>query len=196
MSEDRWTEALQEALGWINAAFVGHPQDVRSWPVLDPLAPHALTVARRADEEEIGEPAGRLYGYLGLLSLNKGRYNEAKPFLSRAVDLGETDPSRDDNEFAGRLNNLAQLLQHTNRLAEAEPLMRRALAIGETSHGPDHPMVAIRLNNLALLLRDTNRLAEAEPMMRRALAIDETIQALIIRMWLTTSTVSRCCLLT
>ena len=40
------------------------------------------------------------------------------------------------------LNNLAQLLQATNRLAEAEPLMRRALAIDEKSFGPDHPDVA------------------------------------------------------
>ncbi len=71
------------------------------------------------------------------------------------------------------LNNLALLLQATNRLAEAEPLMRRALAIDEKSYGPDHPDVAIRLNNLAGLLQDTNRPAEAEPLMRRALAILE-----------------------
>ena len=71
------------------------------------------------------------------------------------------------------LNNLAQLLQATNRLAEAEPLMRRALAIDEDSFGPEHPNVAIDLNNLAQLLQATNRLAEAEPLMRRALAIDE-----------------------
>ena len=51
------------------------------------------------------------------------------------------------------LNNLAGLLQATNRLAEAEPLLRRALAIDEKSFGPDHPKVAVRLNNLALLLR-------------------------------------------
>ena len=42
-----------------------------------------------------------------------------------------------------RLNNLAQLLQATNRLAEAEPLYRRALAIDEKSFGPEHPDVAI-----------------------------------------------------
>ena len=72
-----------------------------------------------------------------------------------------------------RLNNLARLLQDTNRLAEAEPLMRRALAIDEKSYGPDHPNVAIHLNNLAQLLQDTNRLDEAQPLMRRALAIFE-----------------------
>ena len=71
------------------------------------------------------------------------------------------------------LNNLAQLLQDTNRLSDAEPLMRRALAIDEASFGPDHPNVARDLNNLAQLLQATNRLSDAEPLMRRALAIDE-----------------------
>jgi hypothetical protein len=35
---------------------------------------------------------------------------------------------------AGDLNNLALLLQATNRLGEAEPLMRRALSIDEKSY--------------------------------------------------------------
>jgi tetratricopeptide (TPR) repeat protein len=69
------------------------------------------------------------------------------------------------------LNNLASLLQATNRLAEAEPLMRRALAIDEASYGPGHPEVATDLNNLAQLLNATNRLAEAEPLMRRNVEI-------------------------
>ena len=37
------------------------------------------------------------------------------------------------------LNNLAVLLQATNRLAEAEPLDRRALAIDEESMAPTTP---------------------------------------------------------
>ena len=47
MSEERRAQALREALEWVNAAFVGDPSDVRNWPILDPLAPHALAVARR-----------------------------------------------------------------------------------------------------------------------------------------------------
>ena len=53
--------------------------------------------------------------------------------------------------MAIRLNNLAQLLQATNRLAEAEPMMRRALAIFEASLGPDHPWTVGARNNLAAL---------------------------------------------
>ena len=85
--------------------------------------------------------------------------------------------------MAIRLNNLAQLLQDTNRLAEAEPLMRRALAIDETSFGPDHPNVAIGLNNLAQLLQDTNRLAEAEPLIAARSRSTRRATARIIPMW-------------
>ena len=76
-----------------------------------------------------------------------------------------------EQDTATVLNNLALLLQATNRLGEAEPLMRRALQIAEKSYGPDHPSVAIDLDNLAQLLKDTNRLGEAEPLMRRTLLI-------------------------
>ena len=58
------------------------------------------------------------------------------------------------------LNNLAQLLQATNRLAGAEPLHRRAVAIDEQLYAPDHPNVAIHLNDLATLLKATNRVVE------------------------------------
>ncbi|MFN7999618.1 MAG: tetratricopeptide repeat protein [Acidobacteriota bacterium] len=42
----------------------------------------------------------------------------------------------DHPNVATDLNNLAQLLQDTNRLAEAEPLMRRALKIDEAELRP------------------------------------------------------------
>ena len=70
-----------------------------------------------------------------------------------------------------RLNNLAHLYQHTNRLDEAEPLMERVVNIFETSYGKDHSQVAVALNNLAQLYQATNRLDEAEPLMVRAVAI-------------------------
>ncbi len=72
---------------------------------------------------------------------------------------------------ATALNNLAHLLQATNRPWEAKPMLWRALAIDEQSYGANHPDVARDLNNLALLLQDTNRLGEAELLMRLALAI-------------------------
>ncbi|MGC2220875.1 MAG: tetratricopeptide repeat protein [Methylocella sp.] len=150
-------QVLEEALGWVDAAFVGDPTDVRSCATLDPLAPHALALARRADEAGVPEPTARLMISLGLLFKAKSRYAEAEPLYRRALAIDEASYGPDHPDVATALNNLAQLLSDTNRLAEAEPLMRRALAITEASYGPDHPDVAIRLNNLAQLLSDTNR---------------------------------------
>ena len=109
----------------------------------------------------------------GRLAFIRGHYTEAEPLMKRALSIDEASYGKDHPNVARDLNNLAQLLQATNRLAEAEPLMKRALSIDEASYGKDHPDVATALNNLALLLKATNRLVEAEPLMKRALSIDE-----------------------
>jgi tetratricopeptide (TPR) repeat protein len=93
--------------------------------------------------------------------------------MRRALAINEQSYGAEHPTVARAVNNLAMLLQATNRLAEAEPLLRRALAIVKQSYGAEHPSVATGLNNLALLLQATNRLSEAEPLMRHALAIDE-----------------------
>ena len=147
--------------------------DVRTWPVWDDLRPHAELIARTADLAKITEPTSRLMSVLGTYLHYKGLYEKAEYWKYRALEIDEASFGPDHPKVAIQLNNLAQLLQDTNRLDKAEPLMRRALEIDEDSFGPDHPNVAIRLNNLARLLQDTNRLDQAEPLMRRALKIDE-----------------------
>jgi tetratricopeptide (TPR) repeat protein len=167
-------QVMEQALGWINAAFVGDPEDVRTWPVLDPLAPHALAVAGRADKAGIPDLTARLMNQVALLFNAKTRYAEAERLMRPALAIIEASYGPDHPSVAATLNNLARLLQDTDRLAEAEPLMRRALAITEASYGPDHPSVADTLNNLAGLLYDTSRRTEAEPLYRRALEITES----------------------
>jgi tetratricopeptide (TPR) repeat protein len=166
-------QRVTEVLGWVNTAFDGDPEDVRSWPRLDPLAPHAQNVTHHADAAGIVEPTARLMSQLGMLFHCKSLHAQAEPLYRRSLAIDEAIWGPHHPTVSIRLNNLALLLQETNRLAEAEPLYRRALTISEKSFGPDHPSVATRLNNLATLFRATNRLAEAEPLYRRALAIHE-----------------------
>ena len=165
--------SLFEALEWMNAAFVGSPQDVRTWSTLTPLVPHAKAVADHGDRAGIGSPTDRLMSQLGVLYHCQALHREAEPLMRRALEIDERSYGVGHPNVAVLLNNLGSLLQTMNRLVEAEPLMRRALEIDERSFGADHPRVAIRLNNLAQLLQATNRLVEAEPLMRRALEIDE-----------------------
>jgi predicted nucleic-acid-binding protein len=164
---------LTEALGWINDAFDGDPEDVRAWPTLDPLAPHARAIADYADQAAIAEPTTRLVSDLGTLLVAKARYIEAEPLMRRALAIDEHAFGPDHPNVAIRLNNLAQVLHDTNRLSEAEPLLRQALTIDEEAHGPEDPDIGTCLNNLAVLLKDTNRLSEAEGLLRRAVTIKE-----------------------
>ncbi len=171
--EPRRRDWIELALRLVNDFSPDDADDVRTWPAWDVLWPHAAEVARCADDMRIANPTSGLMRKVYLYLWAKGLYAEAEPLILRSLVIAE-EIAPDSSEVAIRLNDLAQLLQATNRLAEAEPLMRRALKIDESALGPDHPEVATDLNNLAQWLRATNRLAEAEPLMRRALKIDES----------------------
>jgi len=163
---------------------IGAPYDVRTWPRLTLLQPHAFELFRRTHAFSVESLAAakalpssprlsRLLNQFGVFCRAKAEFAEAEPLMRRALAMDEKAIGPEHPDVARDLNNLALLLQDTNRLAEAEPLMRRALAMDEKSFGPEHPEVATDLNNLAALLKATNRLAEAEPLMRRALAMAE-----------------------
>ncbi len=102
-----------------------------------------------------------------------GKYSEAIRLAKQFIAGIKARYGDDAPEYAVSLNNLAQLLQETNRLAEAEPLMRAALAIDERHLGASHAATAVDLSNLARLLARMNCLNEAELLYRRALRIAE-----------------------
>jgi tetratricopeptide (TPR) repeat protein len=135
------------------------------------VLPHIRQVAEHYTAELSAQDLPGPFTGLARVAEHRGAFGEALGWSEQARKECEErlGPSHPSTSIA--LNNLALLLQATNRLAEAEPLMRRALAIDEASYGTDHPRVATRLNNLASLLKATNRLAEAEPLMRRVVAI-------------------------
>ena len=77
--------------------------------------------------------------------------------MRRALAIDESSFGADHPNVAKDLNNLAQLLQDTNRLGEAEPLMRRAIiAILNFTRktGHEHPQLNLVLENYAGLLAE------------------------------------------
>ena len=133
-----------------------------------------LTQALAWEEKHHAHFSGRILTHNLLQSLFDTIANHGRGIFhaERALEIARNEFPPDSPEIAIHLNNLAGLLQDTNRLAEAEPLMREALRIDRAAFGDDHPDVARDLNNLAQLLQATNRPAEAEPLMRDALRID------------------------
>jgi tetratricopeptide (TPR) repeat protein len=141
---------LEAALVWIDAAFVGDPQDVRSWPVLEP---HAKAVVNFAAEVGVAGATARLLSQVGTLLFSKAAYGDAEPMYRRALQIDEDSYGKDHPNVAIYLNNLAQLLKDTNRLAEAEPLMRSSLVIFLSSLGLGHPNSQTVLENYRKILQ-------------------------------------------
>jgi tetratricopeptide (TPR) repeat protein len=66
---------------------------------------------------------------LAELYRSQGDYVKAEPLCREALAIRKQTLGDAHPDYAGSLNNLALLLQATNRLAEAEPLMRRSVII-------------------------------------------------------------------
>jgi tetratricopeptide (TPR) repeat protein len=154
-------------------SFPTNSDDVRSWTYCAQLLPHALIVLDQIPDTERIDAKSLLLNQVGLYLRARADHTEAEPLFRRALEIDEAFLGPSDPVVAIRLDNLASLLETTNRHEEAEPLMRRALAITDATFGPNHPNVAVSLNNLALLLHFTGRPKHAEPLMRRALEINE-----------------------
>jgi hypothetical protein len=106
---------LTKVLGCVNAAFDGNPEDLRTWARLDLLAPHALSVTQWADRQGIAAPTARLLNHLGALLYTKSLHTHAGPLYRRALAIGEATLGPDHPNVASCLNNIAALLQASNR---------------------------------------------------------------------------------
>ncbi len=181
---DKDHRELKIALQWINEAFIGDPDDVRSWIKLKPLIPHVQACSQFAEEYNIFVPTNSLLNTLGVLLLNFAQYTNAESLFRRVIAIDEFNLDNLQNvndknyiehffNLPVALSNLGSLLRSTNRLIESEKFLRKALSKGEEVYGNSHALLAKILNNLASLLQDTFRYQEAEPLVRRALIIDE-----------------------
>jgi CHAT domain-containing protein/Tfp pilus assembly protein PilF len=102
-----------------------------------------------------------------------GKYEEALPYIERALEIRERILGPDHPDVSQAINSLAALHYYKGEYSKAEPLYQRALAIWEKSLGPEHLNVAHTLNNLATLYSALGDYVKAEPLYQRALAIKE-----------------------
>ncbi|MEH1938463.1 MAG: tetratricopeptide repeat protein, partial [Nostoc sp.] len=92
---------------------------------------------------------------LAELYQSQGRYSEAEPLLTQALEMRKRQFAGDHPDVAGSLNNLAELYQSQGRYSEAEPLYIQALAICQRVLGVNHPTTATIRENLATLQRQS-----------------------------------------
>ncbi|MFM7867853.1 MAG: tetratricopeptide repeat protein, partial [Planctomycetaceae bacterium] len=123
------TAHLQTALDRLHGLRPEHDAgDVRTWPEWDQLQPHATAAVHAGHQRGIAEPVAALMIQLGRLLRARAQFAAAEPLLDMALTLYEKADGPNHPNVATGLNNLASLLEDTNRLSEAEPLYRRALS--------------------------------------------------------------------
>ena len=169
----RWRKQLAAAVAGVCRDRIPQTLTLEQLQALEKVLPHIRLVAEQLAEELDEENLSWPTTGLARVAEQQANFDEALRWSQLALERSEVRRGPNHPDTATNLNNLAALLQATNRPAEAEALYRRALAIDEASYGNVHPNVARDLSNLALLLKAVNRLAEAEPLYRRALAIHE-----------------------
>jgi tetratricopeptide (TPR) repeat protein len=143
-----WVEA---GVRWIERYAPVDADDVRTWPVWDPLRPHVERLLELTEAHNCAASASGLMNELGLLLLGKALYHQAEPLQRRALAMDEAAFGPQHPGVAMDLNNLAALLHLAERPEEAEPLMKRAVEILETSLGDEHPRTQTVRENLAKL---------------------------------------------
>ncbi len=79
----------------------------------------------------------------------RGQYERAIPIAARVCDLTRQAYGQDHPDYAGSLNNLAEVYRAMGDYAAAEPLFRQALDITRRALDQNHPEVAPILGNLA-----------------------------------------------
>jgi len=142
------------------------------WRSAELLSRRALNI-----DKSLGETPEKYATYLGTLGrslLATNRLSLAESLFRNSLSASESHNAPDDPSNVVHINNVAVLLQTTNRGESSLPLHLRAFRIDEKFFGTNHPKVSDDLNNMATYLQSVNLHKEAEALLRRCLTIDES----------------------
>src|SRR6185437_4215981 len=124
-------------------------------------------------ESNTAAQKAELWITIGLINLNKGRYDAALDFFSKAQDFYNGQEKKTE-EDAYCYNNLGLTYWTTGNNQLALEHMNEALDIRKELYGENHPLVAGSYNNLGLVYSDIDPRAAMEDY-NKALAIYKKI---------------------
>jgi hypothetical protein len=157
LSEELRRESLAATLEWLSGSLPKADYNEADWNLWKRLAPHLDAVVESSERCNMENQAlSLLCSQYGLWLYYQARHEMSEPLMRRALGIDEKSFGADHPNVAIDLNNLAQLLQATNRLGEAELLMRRALTAllkFTRTTGHMHPHIRSVFGNYAGLLK-------------------------------------------
>lgn len=133
--------------------------------------------AARVDTELSGQPdvQASLYSTIGLVNRNLGLYEDARPLLTRALEMRQAALGSDHPEVAESLAELAWLELRTDGYARADSLQRLAVEMWERLEGESSEEYASALVALGGIALEEGRLQEADTILNGALALQNEL---------------------
>lgn len=168
--QERWAT---RATRLVNEAFHASHEYDRTWPGIDELFRHTMSVLRFNESLELAnEDGGNLLNKVALYLRSCGEQIGAQAHLERALDLARNCFGPQHRVVAVRTNNLGTFFWEQGRLDEARECFEEALAITAELDHNDEPDLTC-LNNLCGLLEQLGDLDGAREQYERALEIYE-----------------------
>lgn len=108
---------------------------------------------------------------LGILSKDRGLYEDARIYYNRALGLLASHAGKDAPELAGIYHNLAGLAHVQGQFAQADEPARHAIQLRRAASPPDPTGLAADLSVLGAVLAGQERFDEAAAILSEALAL-------------------------
>jgi tetratricopeptide (TPR) repeat protein len=164
-------DALHKVFERLAASYFTRGNYTQAQVIYERMLVHRLNQVGTSDTALVAD-----FNNLAGVLVAQEKYNQAEPFMRRAVSILDVAKEVDQLKVAEALSLLATIYMRQDKLAESEPLVRRALDIRRKNLSPDHPDLAQTLSDYAKILRKMQREEEAETMYKEALLILSKIE--------------------
>jgi tetratricopeptide (TPR) repeat protein len=146
-----------------------------AWMELTPVLPHALAVAKHAEDHAV-DPAttADLLNEAGLFLYRLGQYNQARAAFERALALAIDAHGPDNPRRSTIENNLGRVLNRLGHHKRAKEHFATAIAVDQAAYGESHPHVAELANNYGISLQIAGDVEDAMQQFEWALSVVET----------------------
>jgi tetratricopeptide (TPR) repeat protein len=164
-------DALHKVFERLAASYFTRGNYTQAQVIYERILVHRLNQVGASDTALVAD-----FNNLAGVLVAQEKYNQAEPFMRRAVSILDVAKEVEPLKVAEALSLLATIYMRQNKLAESEPLVKRALGIRRANLSAEHPDVAQTLSDYAKLLRKMQREEEAETMYKEALVILSKIE--------------------
>jgi tetratricopeptide (TPR) repeat protein len=153
LHEDERANWCGISLSMMQQVFRFRSEDTTSWVECAEALPHALTVARHAEDAAIDLAVNaKLLNQIGEYLQQAGFLDAARSAFERALALTDEAHGPGDVRRSAIVNNLGRVLKRLGNVGQAREHFENALKLDQETYGEKHPHVAEVANNYGTVL--------------------------------------------